>query len=713
MHGNTEATYTPGSAPAAVWHVPLERNPNFTGRGKFLADLREALAGKPAASGGGGAAGATRRAVQVIVGLGGIGKTQTAAEYCYKHRWDYQAVWWINAEEPTGIALGYANLAKALGMNFPAETSLHEIRHVLRRVLSQRGDWLIVFDNAAGPEDVRDYLPLPNAAGGGHVIVTTRNAEWNDPAAGATLLERMTRNESIAFLRKRTNRIDPNEVASRLAQALGDLPLALEQAAAVINEGGIGFNDYLARFETHWAELLKRGRGGGDYPDSVGMTWEISFRAVEEDSPAAAQLLYFAASLGPDPIPKHFLLQSHGYVPESLQEVLFNEEGLDDAIRRLTRYSLVEQHGDSIVLHRLVSGLTRNRLSDGERRMWLDAALRRICDAFDFQSNDLNTWAACAERVGMAQAVARFCEAHGVGPLLTAGLLDNVGRYLLRTAQYEPARQALGRAMAIYEGVCGERHPKVSAVANNLGRVLTRLGENDQARWCFERALDIDRAVYGDDDPHVATVANNYGLALHACGRVAEARAQFDYALSLFERHYGDEHPRTASVLNNLGFVSAELGDLEAAIASFDRALAAASATHGPGHPVLGSILSNLGDARRRSGRIAEARENLLDALRIDEAAYGPVHPDVARDLHRLADLCQAAGDHAAARVHLERALAIDEQVYGANHVLLINRLQPLAQLLRASGDMEESRRHLDRAVRLSQGAHRPEPVEV
>lgn len=664
------------------WNVPFDRNPNFTGRGKALGDLRESLAGKSAGK------------PVVISGLGGIGKTQLALEYCYKHRFDYRTVWWINAEEATTLALGYSKLARTLGLNFPVETSLDEVRHVLRRILSQRSDWLIVLDNAPDAETVKNYLPTGPS---GAVIVTSRNARWEERYR-VMALDRLTRNESIAFLRKRTNRIDPNEVASKLAQALGDLPLALEQAAAVINESGIGFAEYLARFETHWAELLQRGRGGGDYPDSVAMTWEISFRAVEETSEAAAHLLAFAACLGPDPIKKLFLIQSYNYVPESLQPVLFSENALDDAIGTLGRYSLVEEQGDSIVLHRLVSGLTRRRLSDEERFTWIDVALRRVTESFDFQSADVSTWAACGELVSKALAVSRYAEAAGVSLIRVAGLLDQVGRYLLKTAQFEEARQTLSRAMAIYESLCGDDHPKVSAVANNLGRVLTRLGENEQARWCFERALQIDKATYGDDDTHVATVANNYGMALHVCGQVEAAREQFEFALGVYEKHYGLEHSKTASVMNNLGFVCTQLNDLDAAVGHFGRSLAAAERSHHPSHPVIGSILSNLGDALRRQGDLNAAREHLVRAVQITESAYGSVHPDVARDLQRLGELFHALGDADAAKVHLHRALSIDEQVYGSDHVLLINRLNPLAQLLRATGEFEESARYFERA---------------
>jgi hypothetical protein len=100
----------------------------------------------------------------------------------------------------------------------------------------------------------------------------------------------MKRVDSVQFLMHRTGMKKPDTSVGMLAQALGDLPLAMEQAAACIERTRIDFTGYLKRFETHWAELLKSVRPGGDYPDSVAMTWELSFRQVQEEAPAAADL---------------------------------------------------------------------------------------------------------------------------------------------------------------------------------------------------------------------------------------------------------------------------------------------------------------------------------------------------------------------------------------------------------------------------------------
>src|SRR5881409_1619 len=151
-----------------AWSVPYARNIHFTGREEELADLKRSLISDQAS-----------RRVQVICGLGGVGKTQLALEYVYRNKNDYNVVWWINADEPATLALGYAKLATQLGMSIPEGMSLDDIRHALRRKLDERADWLLIFDNVTAADDIKNYLPIERK---GHVIITSRNPNWDTVA---------------------------------------------------------------------------------------------------------------------------------------------------------------------------------------------------------------------------------------------------------------------------------------------------------------------------------------------------------------------------------------------------------------------------------------------------------------------------------------------------------------------------------------------------
>jgi hypothetical protein len=173
--------------------------------------------------------------------MGGIGKTQLALEYTYRHHTEFDLVWWLRAEKPTRSAevdpvsgtpttllADYAALAGELRLPEAEQRELAAVAQAVRRTLEERARWLLVFDNARNGDDLRDLLPR---GGGGRVLITSRNPSWDR----ATPLEvpPLVRALSVAFLLKRTNQGDETTAAT-LAAELGDLPLALEQAAAFI-----------------------------------------------------------------------------------------------------------------------------------------------------------------------------------------------------------------------------------------------------------------------------------------------------------------------------------------------------------------------------------------------------------------------------------------------------------------------------------------------
>ncbi|HXF41286.1 MAG TPA: FxSxx-COOH system tetratricopeptide repeat protein [Blastocatellia bacterium] len=682
----------------AIWNVPQPRNLNFVGRDDLLDRIRDTLTSEKAA------------ALTAVHGLGGVGKTQLAAEYAYRHAADYDLVWWIKSEEPATLASDYGLLAAALDLPQKHEREQPVIVAAVRAWLNHNGGWLLVFDNARKAQDVREYLPQNPA---GHVLITSRDPIWGNVARPFEVKE-LRREDSIKFLLERTGQNDES-AAGKLAEQLGDLPLALEQAGAYIETNSKPLAEYLSLFERRRAELLRGGQPAG-YPDTVATTWQISFREVEEQSPAAAALLNLCTFLAPDDIPLSILRDGAKHLPETLAEVVADEMLLDDAIAALRRYSLLERSEDGLSVHRLVQIVACDRLADDERKKWAEASVRVVNAAFPKESDDVRTWAVCGRLLAHALAAAGFGESLELAPEATGRLLNQAGLYFRGRAQYAEGKQAHERALRIDEAAYGPDHPDVATDVNNLGLVLQDLGELAQARQCYERALRIDEAAYGPDHPEVATDVNNLGLVLQDLGELAQARQCFERALRIGEASLGADHTTVATYVNNLGEVLRGLGELVEARQCYERALRVDEAAFGPDHPNVARDVNNLGLVLKNLGELEEARRCYERALRIEEAAYGPDHPIVATHVNNLGGVLQALGDLEGARVSFERALRIREAAFGLEHPNVAVSVWWLGTLMEALDDPDGARQCYERALQIFLkflGSDHPTTVKV
>jgi tetratricopeptide (TPR) repeat protein len=564
----------PGALPD-IWNVPHLRNPNFTEPGQRLTEIRDALlSGKPAAL------------TQALAGLGGVGKTQLALEYAYRHAGDYAIVWWLRSEQAATLGADYAALAIQLGLPEKDAPQQPVIIAAVRDALRHRRDWLLVFDNANAPGEIRDYLP----GAGGHVLITSRHAAWSGVAQKMEV-KKWPPEVAVEFLLKRTGQADA-DAAGELARELDFLPLALEQAAAFIESAGKTLAGYLANFRQHHLALLNRGTPGTDYPATVATTWEISFQQLEKESPAGAALLHLCAFFAPDDIPRDVITAGAEHLPEPLRAAVGDALAFDDAVSAIRRYSLIETSGEATLsMHRLVQAVIRDRLGELGQKQWAEAAVKVVNAAFPFDSDDVTTWKECDRLLPHAIATADFAEPLGVGLEATARLINQMGIYARGRAEYATAKAAFERALTTYEKLFGPDHANVATLVNNLGSVLRALGDLPGAKAAYERALQIDEKVFGPDHPNVAIRVNNLGSVLYDLGNLPGAKAAFERALQIDEKALGQDHPNVSIRVNNLGNVLQALGDLPGGKAAFER------------------------------------------ALRIDEKAFGPDHPNVARTL--------------------------------------------------------------------------------
>ena len=341
----------PGAIPP-IWNVPA-RNADFTGRGATLELLRDKLAG----------GGRAVVVAQALYGLGGVGKTQLALEYAHRFMADYDLVWWVPSERAEETSGALADLARKMGLKVgdnvaeAAEAALEELRR------DTTPHWLLIFDNADDPKQLEPYLPT----GSGHVLITSRNQAWSHSAEPLEV-DVFTRDESVGHLLRHVPDLDVAD-AKRVADALGHLPLAVEQASAWLEQTGMPARVYVEQLTTQSTRILALNQPP-DYPMPVVATWNLSFDRLKQRSPAAVRLLQLCAFFSPGPISMDLLYSDE--MNESLlpfDETLSEKLMLGRVIRDISRFALVkvDQGSNSLQIHRLVQAVIRSQMTDEEQ----------------------------------------------------------------------------------------------------------------------------------------------------------------------------------------------------------------------------------------------------------------------------------------------------------------------------------------------------------
>jgi tetratricopeptide (TPR) repeat protein len=429
-----------------------------------------------------------------------VGKTALAVEYAYRHRSRFDTVWWVRAEEPASLVGDYADLAIALGLAEAAQADQQLAALAVRRWMEGHDRWLLVLDNAEGPDDVTGLrVPLARLVDllpqvlHGQVLVTSRDASWEQHAALAEL-EVFSPTEAVAFLLARSGSSDQaTTAANQIADLLGLLPLALEQAGAYLRETRLSLTDYLDRLRQYPALALTRGRPRDRDPaDTVATTWQVSLDRVRP-TPEAVALLEVCAFLGPEEIPRELFSQQLEPPAHGLNVLAADPFALDDAVAALRRFGLVKANEQELTVHRLLQQVVREALDPATRTARVGVAVRLLDKALPFGGYvDPGLWPLCARLLPHALAATEHAVPVEVEPLATAHLLDSAADYLHGRARYMEARGLRERALSIREARLGPDHPTTADSLNNLAAVRHDQGDLDAARGLHERALAIE-----------------------------------------------------------------------------------------------------------------------------------------------------------------------------------------------------------------------------
>jgi hypothetical protein len=635
-----------------------------------------------------------------LYGLGGAGKTSVAVEYAHRHLPEVGLAWQFAAEDPTVLAAGFGELAAQLGARDVLDTRdpVASVHGLLATFLA---GWLLVFDNAPDRASVETFLP-PD--GPGRVLITSQNPNW--PHGQALDVPVLDAEISADFLVKRTG--DPvKQAAIELAEELGGLPLALEQAAAYVQATVDSLAGYLAEFRRRRADLLARGEPVG-YPGTVAAAWSLAFARVEESAPGAAGLLRLLAFCAPEAVPVGVLLQSRPGLAEELgpevagvlAPLLDDALAVKDAVAALRRYSLVRPAGDrTVTVHRLVQAVTADQMPDDLRDAWRQAAAAVVEAALPDDPRQPGTWPVFAALLPHAQA-ALTAESSG---------MTRIASYLGYSGSYVAARELSQTMFDARARVLGPEHPDTLTAGHNLARWTGEAGNAAQARDQYATLVSIQERVLGPEHLHTLDTRGNLAYYTGQAGDAARARDQYAALLPVDERVLGPEHPKTLTARHNLADWTGEAGDAAGARDQFAALLPIRERVLGPEHPDTLITRSDLAWATGEAGDPAGARDLYAMLLPIRERVLGPEHPDTLTTCGNLAWWTGEAGDPAGARDQLAALVPVEKRVSGSEHPDTLTACGNLAWWTGEAGDPAGARDQLAALLPIRERVSGPE----
>ncbi|MEU5697935.1 FxSxx-COOH system tetratricopeptide repeat protein [Streptomyces aurantiacus] len=706
--------------PAQLVNVPL-RNTSFVGRTALLRAVEEQLADQDTAA----------VLPHALHGMGGVGKSQLALEYIYRHQQDYNVICWIPAERESLILTALAILAAQLrivpvsqegGGPPPANTAVPAVIEALRTG-APYDNWLLVFDNAENVEAVRSYFP---ANGPGKIIVTSRNREW-ERVATPLPVNVFVREESVELLQKRSPDLSEGD-ADRLAAALGDLPLAVEQAGAWHAVTGMRVADYLDLLEQRSPEVLDLDPAP-DYPVSVAAAWDISLERIKENSPGARQLIDICACMAPEPVPLSVLRGSRGIdISPEVNPILREPFKLGRAIRDLSQFSLVrlDLRSDTLQMHRLLQKVLLAKLSDEEHDRMRDAAhqlLSAVKPGLSTSPREWPAYQALLPHVLSSQAVDSTDE-------WTRELIYSTVMFLYYWGDYETSVDLARQAYESWLATTGEENTHVIRIAKVFAFLLRVVGEIAESIVLNERILEVCRRAavdpedlmdamtqmadalryqgrfreasemdrgatedlrerFGPEEPYTLTAAHSWGVSLRLRGEFREALFLDRETARLRELLFGPDNTLTLNTLNGLAIDMRECGDYPGSRDFLEDVYRRSRESLGDDNPYSLRIARNLAVCRRRDGVIDEAAKLSEETLRHLVTGYGR---DYVETLWTAVDVTvdrRLMGDLMGSRELGEDTMRRLGRRLGESHAHTLVARAGLAATLRVLGDLD------------------------
>ncbi|WP_410567706.1 FxSxx-COOH system tetratricopeptide repeat protein [Amycolatopsis sp. cmx-4-61] len=693
-----------------VWGAVPARNPEFIGRRELLDHLTASL--RPAGC-------------AILHGPGGLGKTQIAVEYIYRQLRDHDLVWWVSALHESQIRASLSELARQLRLP-GAEEALTAVPAVLAALRAGKPyrRWLLVFDAADHPASLLPFLPTD---GPGRTLVTTRDGAPAGFPGESIPIGRFTRAESIELLRHRDPAVAEGE-ADALAQKLGDLPIALVQAAAWRAESGIPVTEYIRLLDEKVAEILSTSPRTSDDEIAAAAAWDVSFDGLAVRNPAAHQLLQVCAFFATEPISRSLFAGVRGVsIAPELDTAMRDPDLLDRALRDINRCRLanLDHRSGGLLLHRLaqlalrrgMSAKTRAEMRHGAALLlanldpndpetaplwpryqlvlphlrpaglidcddpWVRRLLLNVMKFLYFSGDHAGALALAEE------AATTWTNRYGEEDAQTLAASEELGRMLWVLGRYEASAQVSGRTLRLYRRTAGPDSEQALRAEMLVAVGLKANGDFSTARDLNRRTYERARSLFGDDDPSTLRAAHDLVVSLLLVGEYEQARWLSEDTYERRSEVLGYDNWETILTLNIMIICRRELGDYSWARIEQQKVVERVRGLFGSDTDGVVRRDYHLAVAQRKDGHHGAALNLSGSALERFRYKYGPDHPNaLACALAHSLDL-RNAGELAASLELGEQVLSLYRANMGDRHPHTLLADADVGVTLRLLGD--------------------------
>ncbi|MGK7925430.1 MAG: tetratricopeptide repeat protein [Spirulina sp.] len=649
----------------------------------------------------------------VIIGMGGVGKTELAIQYALKFTHKFSSICWIDSREKdiASQVVQYTKVFFDFEKIIPDLDLKGQLEFCWKNWPVERN--LIIFDDVKEYESVEDLLPPDRDKF--KVLMTSRSSQLGQARTTYIKIELLKEKDSLDLLRSIVGRDFINEnidLAKQICHLLGHLPLGLELIGrylkSKINKRKPSLLKLKQRLELEGLKAKPTLKASQDMTAQRGLysAFQLSWEELDRESRYVAFVIGLFALA---PIERDLIFSCIPHLDSYILEDIIDESLLD---LHLLNY----REDDTYQFHQLIREFISSKNTDIQLEE-VENCKKRVSNYLAEQSKRIPesiTKETISELgnliphlIEVTQQLITFVDDQNFFPLY-----QGLGRYYEGQSFYSRSEEIYLEAKEIAETRFGNANINTIKVGINLAAIYYEQGRYREAEN-LQRSLLACNDASNSDKLVRAEILNGLGLTLTQQGEYKEAEDVYNLSIRLRTDLLGNKHLDVSDSFNNLGLLHNEKGDYQKAESLFLKSLEIRTNSLGENHVRVGNCLNNLASCYFYQERYEEARSIYLRVLEMYRILYGDEHRELATALNNLSVVYLEERNFSDAETILLEVRTLQEKILGNNHPDIAVTMSNLAAVYLELGKVSQAETTYKQALKIQREILEPDHINI